>query len=126
LEPTYQVRDDRNSRAVDIVRELWHNQTGILSTQVLQQFYAVTTRKLKRPRPTCRELVATYSEWCQVDTDPLLIVSASQLEEDHSLAFRDALIVEAALRSGAEILLSEDLQEGRTFGNRLIVCSPFS
>jgi predicted nucleic acid-binding protein len=51
-------------------------------------------------------------------------VSASRLEEEHSLAFWDALIVEAALRAGARTLLSEDLQDGRRFGE-LVVRNPF-
>lgn len=59
-----------------------------------------------------------------MNTGPVLIISASRLEEDHSLAFRDALIIEAALLCGATTLLSEDLQHGRKFGT-LVVENPF-
>ncbi|MCP2165621.1 PIN domain-containing protein [Goodfellowiella coeruleoviolacea] len=109
-----------------LLRELWDTGTGALSTQVLQEFYAVVTRKLRPPLPRAeaRRLVADYSEWCVVDTDALLIISASRLEEDHTLAFWDALVVEAALRAGATELLSEDLQHGRRFGP-LVVRNPF-
>ena len=72
-----------------------------------------------------RGLVAAYGEWCDVATEPQLIVAASRLEEEHTLAFRDALIVEAALRAGASLLLSEDLQDGRQFGP-LRVANPFT
>ena len=117
---------DRSAIAADILRKLWETDTGVLSTQVLQEFYSVATKKLKRPlaRADARRVVADYSEWCTVDTDPLLIVSASRLEEDHTLAFWDALIIEAALRAGADILLSEDLQHGRKFGD-LVIENPF-
>jgi predicted nucleic acid-binding protein len=116
----------RHEVARGVLEQLWDSRAGALSTQVLQEFYAVATRKLKPPlaRSVARKLVADYSEWCTVDTDPLLIVSASRLEEDHSLAFWDALIIEAALRSGADYLLSEDLQDGRRFAE-LVVRNPF-
>lgn len=110
----------RKSR--ELLTDLWRSETGALSPQVLQEFYAVTTRKAKPPltRETARRVVARYSEWCSVETDPLLIVSASKLEEDHTMAFWDALIIEAALRCGAERLWSEDLQHGRRFGELVI------
>jgi predicted nucleic acid-binding protein len=118
---------DRQRVAQTVLKELWDNRSGALSTQVLQEFHAVATRKLKPPMPKsgARRIVADYSVWCTVDTDPLLIVSASRLEEEHSLAFWDALVIEAALRSGATWLLSEDLQDGRRFAN-LTIRNPFA
>jgi predicted nucleic acid-binding protein len=117
---------ERHATAKALLRRLWEEGTGALSTQVLQEFYAVATRKMKPPmdKAQARQIVADYSEWCVVDTDALLIVSASRLEEQHSLAFWDALIVEAALRAGVETLVSEDLQDGRVFAN-LAVRNPF-
>ena len=69
-------------------------------------------------------MVYDYSDWCRVDTDPLLIISVSQLSERHSISFWDALIVEAALRAGAVELVTEDLQNGRRF-DHLTVRNPF-
>ncbi|MBB5155449.1 PIN domain-containing protein [Saccharopolyspora phatthalungensis] len=91
---------------------------------MLQEFYAVAIRKTQLPREAARKVVAKYAEWDPIRTDPLLIVSASKLEEDHSLALWDALIVEAALRAGATKLLSEDMQHGRRFGG-LLIENPF-
>jgi predicted nucleic acid-binding protein len=106
--------------------QLWTSGLGILSTQVLQEFYNVSTRKLQPPMspPEARQVVHDYSDWCAVDTDPLLIISASRLSEQHSINFWDALIVEAALRAGAEQLITEDLQHSRRFG-KLTVRNPF-
>jgi predicted nucleic acid-binding protein len=67
---------------------------------------------------------AGEGEWCDVATQPQLIVSASRLEEEHTLSFWDALIVQAAIRAGAERLMSEDLQDGRRFG-MLTIENPF-
>jgi predicted nucleic acid-binding protein len=109
---------ERHVKAKALLAELWDGRSGSLSTQVLQEFYAVVTRKLKpaMPRAKARAVVAAYGEWCTVAADPQLIVSASRLEEEHTLSFRDALIVQAAIQAGAERLVSEGLQNGRRFG----------
>jgi predicted nucleic acid-binding protein len=118
--------DPRAPKARDILADLWRTGDGLLSTQVLQEFYAVATRKLKPPlaKSEARGIVATYADWCSVNTDVALIVAASELEEHHSLAFWDALIIEAAQQAGAAVLISEDLQHGRVFGS-LTVQNPF-
>jgi predicted nucleic acid-binding protein len=76
-------------------------------------------------RATARKIVALYAEWPVVQVDVSLILAASELEERHTLSFWDALIVEAARRSGAGRLVTEDLQSGRTIGD-LTVESPFA
>jgi len=117
----------RHGTARALLAELWGNRGGSLSTQVLQEFYAVATRKLKPPiaRQEARAIVAAYGEWCDVATEPQLIVAASRLEEEHSISFWDSLIVQAALRAGADRLVSEDLQHGRRFGS-LMIENPFA
>ncbi|HEY2593603.1 MAG TPA: PIN domain-containing protein, partial [Chloroflexota bacterium] len=109
---------DRHTAAKALLAKLWDNRNGSLSTQVLQEFYAVVTRKFKPPMPRAkaRAIVAAYGEWCDIATEPQLIVAASRLEEEHTLSFCDALIVQAAIQDGAERLVSEDLQNGRRFG----------
>jgi len=72
-----------------------------------------------------KALVAAYDEWCAVATEPQLIISASRLEEEHTLSFWDALIIRAAIQAGAERLLSQDLQNGRRFGV-LTIENPFN
>jgi predicted nucleic acid-binding protein len=116
----------KHQTAEKLLTQLWTSGLGVLSTQVLQEFYSVATRKLRPPlTPTqARQVVLDYSEWCRVDTDPLLIISASRLSELHSINFWDALIVEAALRVGASELASEDLHHGHRFGE-VTVRNPF-
>jgi len=101
-----------------LLEELWASRSGALSTQVLQEFYVVATRKFDPPmsRPAAREIVALYGTWPLVRTDLPLILAASQLEERHALSFWDALIVEAARRVGATRLVTEDLQGERRIG----------
>lgn len=116
----------RQPIAAQLLDDLWRAREGVLSTQVLTEFYAVVTRKFHPPMPRseARVLVDAYAAWPVVQVDPPLIVAASALEERHSLSFWDALIVEAARRAGASRLVSEDLQHGRRIAG-LVIANPF-
>ena len=98
-----------------VLEELWADRSGGVSTQVLQEFYVVATRKFEPPmrRAEAREIVTLYATWSVVQIDVGLILDAAALEERAQLSFWDALIVEAARRAGAVRLVSEDLQAGR-------------
>ena len=117
----------RQPVAQAVLGELWRSRSGALSTQVLQEFYVVATRKFD-PRMSprqARDLVDAYSNWQLVQIDVPLILAASQLEERHTLSFWDALIVEAARRAGATRLVTEDLQAGRWIAG-LLIDNPFA
>lgn len=112
--------------AKGLVDELWESELGALSTQVLQEFYVVATRKFEPAlsRKEAREIISNYGEWKLVRIDPVMIVNASQMEEKHQLMFWEALIIEAARRSGATRLVSEDLSSGRTIDG-IAIENPF-
>ena len=109
----------RQPLAEAALTQLWDSRTGVLSTQILQEFYAVATRKLDPPmsRRAAREVIGLYAAWALVQVDAALILTASELEESHQLSFWDALVVEAARRAGATRLLTEDLQDGLVIGD---------
>jgi predicted nucleic acid-binding protein len=110
-----------------LLDDLWRSRTGALSTQVLQEFYVVATRKFDPPmsRAAAREVVTLYGEWSVVQVDVALILAASKLDERHRLSFWDALIVEAASRSGAARLATEDMEAGRRIGG-IRIENPFA
>jgi predicted nucleic acid-binding protein len=110
-----------------LLDDLWRTRGGAVSTQVLQEFYVVATRKFDPPmrRGAAREIVALYGEWTTVQVDVALIFAASKLEERHGFSFWDALVVEAARRCGAPRLLTEDLQAGRRIGG-VSIENPFA
>ena len=105
---------------------LWTDGTGTLSTQVLQEAYVVatSTQKLAMPPQEARNLIEIYSAWPVVLIEPAMILTASRVAEEHQISFWDALIVEAARVSGAERLLTEDLQDGQTLDG-VLVENPF-
>ena len=101
--------------AKQVLQELWNERAGVLSTQVLQEFYVNVTRKISRPlsKESARLVVNTYSAWC-IDTTPAEVSSAFQIEDEAHIGFWDALIMASAIKSGATRLLSEDLNAGQT------------
>jgi predicted nucleic acid-binding protein len=72
-----------------------------------------------------REVIEQYRAWPVVVIEPSLILAASLVQERHPLSFRDALIIQAAVVSGAGTLLTEDLSAGRVIEGVRVV-DPFA
>ena len=113
---------DKHGLAGDIVSKLWESRNGVLSTQVLQEFYVTLTRKVSSPlsKLEARKLVQKYSHWQVVLNDPLIISQASEIEESYNLSFWDALIVSAAYSQNVPTILTEDLSHGQIIEGVLI------
>ena len=111
-----QREPEKSAIAREILSDLWRTREGLLSTQVLQELYVNLTRKLRVvvPRSKARALVGRYGRWPVYAITTGDILEAAELEQRDSLSFWDALIIVAAARSGAERIISEDLQHGRT------------
>ena|SRR5271165_1535778 len=109
-----------------VLRELWSERTGVLSMQVLQEFYVNVTRKISTPLPknSARLVVNTYAAWC-TETTPAEISNAFRIEDESQIGFWDALILSAAAKSGATRILSEDLSAGQRISGVLIE-NPFA
>ncbi len=105
----------KHEAAKQVLQELWNERAGVLSTQVLQEFYVNVTRKISRPlsKDSARLVVNTYSAWC-IDTTSAEVSSAFRIEDESHIGFWDALIMASAIKSGATRLLSEDLNAGQT------------
>lgn len=111
----------KHRAAKNVLRELWSERSGALSTQVLQEFYVNVTRKIQRPisKASARMVATTYAAWC-LDTTAAEISTAFQIEDASKIGFWDALIVASALKSGATRILSEDLNPGQSIAGILI------
>ena len=112
--------------ASSLLRDLWDQQTGVISTQVLQEFYVNVTRKIREPiaPSTARGILSAYSAWQVEIIQPADILQASEVQERHHLSFWDAMIVVAAKKGGAEVLVTEDLNPGQTIES-VRVSNPF-
>jgi predicted nucleic acid-binding protein len=112
--------------AKSVLRQLWSQRTGVLSMQVLQEFYVNVTRKIASPLPkdVARRLVNSYAVWC-METTPAEISAAFRIEDESRIGFWDALIVASAARCGAIRILSEDLNAQPTIAG-IRVENPFA
>jgi predicted nucleic acid-binding protein len=118
--------DERKKQRMAIahVRRLRTQRSGVLSTQVLQEYVHVALRKLRLPIEQVRSRLAVYERFEVVPASPRGIRAALDLTVLHKLSFYDALIVEAAARAGCAELLSEDMDVGAVIAGVRIV-NPF-
>lgn len=102
----------KQRRSIQQITSLRAQGAAVLSTQVLQEYVNVALRKLQLPPALIRERLAFYSRFDIVPATPEIIETALNLHVLHGLAFYDALIVQAAIASGCDCVLSEDMQHG--------------
>jgi predicted nucleic acid-binding protein len=113
---------EKHILANSLIKKIWREENGVISTQVLQEFYVTLTRKILNPlpRPKARAVLSNYFAWQVVLNDPATVLVATEIEERHSLSFWDSLIIAAASQSKAEKILTEDLQSGQLIEGILI------
>jgi predicted nucleic acid-binding protein len=121
--------DDRGAgskrdRARALIREVMLARTGVLSLQVLQEYFSVATKKLGLPAAAARRRVALASRLDVVILGVQDVLGAIDLHRLHGFSIWDALVIRAALNAGCRILYSEDLQDGRRIDGLEIV-NPF-
>lgn len=116
----------KKERALAVLEQAPDPNALVISTQVLQEFFVAVTRRLETPldHETAARAVEDLTALPVVVTGPETVLAAVRRCGTASLSFWDALIVEAALGAGCATLLTEDLQDGRSFGP-LAVVNPF-
>lgn len=110
-----------------LMEKLWEEGTGVISTQVLQEFIVVVTGKLPKRIPLERAtgIVENLLEWEVVSNEPGHILDACRLMKKYKYSFWDSLIINAAVRSGASILFTEDLSSGTQIEG-VVITNPFA
>ena len=115
----------KQSIALDLYERARIEGFGVLSTQVLQEYFVAATRKLGVEAELARRKVELFSRLDLVAIAQPDILGAIDLHRLHSIGFWDALIVRAAKRAACGVLFSEDLQHGWVVDG-LRVVNPFS
>ncbi len=117
---------EKHRVALELVSELWQDRTAAVSTQVLQELYVNIRRKAARPLPPeeATSLIRDYLRWEVVVNTGDSLLQAMEIEGRYGIAFWDALIIQAASAAGAEVLYSEDLNDGQLYGTVRVV-NPF-
>jgi predicted nucleic acid-binding protein len=103
----------KRRRSREIIAGLAAAGSGVISTQVLQEFYVVTTRKLGVEPLTAKRILRTFSMFEIAQASPELIDDAIDCSILNGISFWDALIVAAAAATGCSTVYSEDMNPGQ-------------
>lgn len=112
--------------AVDLVSELWGTGRGILSLQILKEFFVTVTQKLsvKIDYADARRAVEDFLTWDITQEDRKSMILAMDVARRYQLSFWDANVIVSALLSDCRLCYSEDLNSGQVFDGLKIV-NPF-
>ena len=100
--------------AENLIKNAVINDTGVISTQSLQEFFAATTRKLLCTKEKAKEYIENFSESFTVEQVSVpLILKAINISIKNQFSFWDSLILAAAIQTGCIICYSEDLTNGQ-------------
>lgn len=115
---------EKRDVALDLVRRLPQSAV-VVPVQVLGELFNVLVRKAGRSKPEAREALLGWRDTFPVAaTSPEVMLAAADLAADHGLGIWDAVILSVASQSGCRLLLSEDLQDGFTWGG-VTIANPF-
>ena len=117
---------EKRTVAQKLVKTHIREESGVISIQVIQEFFQVATRKIQTPiaAEDALEFMRYMASLRIVTPDFDMVVAAVRLHQKHSFSFWDALILQAAKNADCLQILTEDLQDGFTLGS-LTVKNPF-
>ena len=113
--------------ATKLIEDGLDSGDGIVSYQVVQEFFSLAFRKFPKPMSAfeAEEFLNTvFRPLLAVHSSPALYISALQVYRDSHFSWYDALIVAAAQQANCSILYTEDMQDGRRIGE-LRIKNPF-
>jgi predicted nucleic acid-binding protein len=120
-DPRYQAK---RATALDLVQDHLRSRTGVVSLQVLQEYFVSATGKLKLDSELARQRVEVFAKFHVAEPAVSDILAAIDLHRLHGFSYWDAIVIRSASRSGCSILLTEDMQHGREIDGVRIV-NPF-
>ncbi|HEU0008519.1 MAG TPA: PIN domain-containing protein [Verrucomicrobiae bacterium] len=113
---------NKKKRALELIEE---EDFGV-STQILQEFYVTTTRKLKQPIPPedALKFIRSLAAFPLVPVDLALIQRGAALSQRYQISYWDGAVLAAAERLSAKTVFSEDMSHGQRYGSVTVV-NPF-
>ena len=114
----------KRQAALALLKQLYESASGVLSTQVLQEYCNVALKKLKLPAAHIRAQLDLYEQFEVVQITPALIRAGLDLHQTRSVSFYDAIVLASAATAGCSELFSEDLNAGEMVGGVRII-NPF-
>lgn len=114
----------KRETAITLIAEHATRRTGIISTQVLQEFYSAATRKLGIEPAAAKRHLQDFQIFDVVQVTPHMIEQGIDASVLHNISFWDGLILAAASTANASKLLSEDLNHAQTIEG-ITIQNPF-
>ncbi len=114
----------KQRRALEVLDEHTRSRTGVVSLQVLQEFFVTATRKFGLDPGTARRKVEIFAMLEVAEPKISDILAAIDLHRYHGFSYWDALVLRMAKQAGCRRVLSEDMQHGRIIDGVEIV-NPF-
>ena len=105
---------DKQCKSRDIIKQLADSGDGVVSTQVMQEFFVAATRKLGVTPLAAKGVLKTFAVFEIVQASAALIHEAIDCSILNQLSFWDSLILAAAASAGCSTILSEDLNSSQT------------
>ena len=115
------------AQATKLIRKGIETRGGIVSYQVVQEFFNVALRRFAKPMSSLdaeQYLATTFRALLAVHSSPALYGEALRIGARFRLAWYDSLIVASAIEGQCDVLYSEDLQDGQHIGS-VTICNPF-
>jgi len=119
--------DTKQDRAKQLIAEALEKSTGIISSQVIQEFLNAATQKFLKPLTypdAQRYLNIVLEPLCQVYSSAELFYQTLEIMQRWRYAFFDSLIIAAALQADCSILYTEDMQHEQKI-QALTIINPF-
>ncbi|MES0489817.1 MAG: PIN domain-containing protein [Leptospirales bacterium] len=117
----------KKNRSQEIIQKALETNQGYISTQVIQEFINVATKKFETPikyKDLELYLHDVLFPLCTINTNFDLIEKSLQIHHKNKLSYYDSMIIAAALFSGASILITEDLNDKQKIEG-LTILNPF-
>ena len=116
---------EKRRRAKNLLNDAFVGGTGVVSGQVLSETFVTLTRKMGVPPADARDEIRRLSGFHVVEISSSLVLRATEIQEDHQLSYWDSLIIAAAEFASCDIVWSEDLNDGQSYGS-VTVSNPFA
>jgi predicted nucleic acid-binding protein len=114
----------KQKSALTLLKQLYENTSGVLSTQVLQEYCNVALKKLKLTPEYVRDQLDLYEQFEVIQVTPSIIRAGIDLHQTRCVAFYDAIVIASAQTAGCSVLFSEDMNTGEIIDGVQIV-NPF-
>ncbi len=117
---------EKAEKAQAILKSGIAEESAVLSSQVLGEFFVVVTRRIPRPLSAdeAMRIIDILMVLPVAEVDLSLVRRAVETCKQYGISYWDALIVAAAERAGCRRILSEDLGNGQEY-NGVVVENPF-